>query len=65
MSYDHKLLCERISLRLRRNPNISLWELCKELRVSRRTMQQGVIAVKGERFSDLREDLLLARMRIS
>ena len=62
MSYDHRLLCEQLSLRLHRYPSISLHELSKQLRVSRRTLQRAVIAVKGKRFRDLQEELLLARV---
>src|SRR5436190_15056300 len=62
VSYDHRLLCERISLSLHRNPSISLRELSKELGASRRTVQCAVIDIKGKRFRDLREEFLLARV---
>jgi AraC-like DNA-binding protein len=36
--------------------------LSKELGISRRTIQCVVIAVKGKRFRDLREEIFLARV---
>src|SRR5216110_2547788 len=63
MSYDPTLLYERISSSLHQNPSLSLEELSRELRVSRRTIQNTVIAVTGKKFRDLREELLLARFR--
>lgn len=62
MSYDHRLLYERMYLSLHRNPSISLRDLCRELGVGRRTLQCAVIAVKGKRFRDLRGELLLAKV---
>jgi len=56
------LLSERVALSLFGNPSISLQELSKELGVSRRTMQRAVIDVKGKRFRDLQDELLLARV---
>lgn len=63
MSYEPTLLFRRISLRLQRNPSLSLEELSRELHVSRRTIQNTVITVKGQKFRDLREQLLLARFQ--
>src|SRR6266853_6580947 len=63
MSYDPKLLYERISLSLRQNLSLSLEELSQELRVSRRTIQNTVIVVTGKKFRDLREEFLLARFQ--
>ncbi len=63
MSYDHRLLCKRISLSLQRNPSSSLQELSRELRVSRRTIQNAVHSVTGKTFRDLRGEILLARIK--
>ena len=63
MSYDPTLLYERICLSLHRNPSLSLEELSRELRVSRRTIQNTVIAVTAKKFRDLRKELLLARFQ--
>ena len=63
VSYDHRLLCERITRSLHGNPSISLRELCRELRVSRRTIQNAVNEVKGKSFRDLREEVLLLRVK--
>ena len=62
MSYDHRLLCERVALRLQRKPNSSLRELSRELHVSRGTIQNAVNAVTGKKFRELREELLLMRL---
>src|SRR5215831_8904705 len=59
VSYDRRLLCERISLSLHRKPSTSLRELSQELRVSRRTIQNTVITIQGKKFRDLRNELLL------
>jgi AraC-like DNA-binding protein len=63
MSYDPTLLYERIFLSLQQNPRFSLEELSQELHISRRTIQNTVIAVTGKKFRDLREELLLARFK--
>lgn len=62
MSSDHALLYQAISLSLHRNPSISLWELSRQLRVSRRTLQRAVCSITGKRFRELREEILLARV---
>ena len=63
MSYDHRLLYERVSLCLRRKPNSSLKDVSQELRVSRRTIQNAVVEVTGKKFKDLRDDLFLAKVK--
>ena len=63
MSYDRSLLCARIFEALDKNPSSSLQELAGLLRVSRRTIQNAVIAVTGMKFKDLREEILLARFQ--
>ena len=60
MSYDPTLLYEWISVSLYQNPSLSLEELSQELSVSRRTIQNTVIAIAGKKFRDLRKELLLA-----
>lgn len=62
MSYDHRLLCERVSLSLHRNPNSSLTELSRELHLSRTTLQSAVIEVTGKKFKALRDELFLAKV---
>lgn len=62
MSYDHRLLCERVSLSLYCNPNSSLTELSRELHVSRTTLQSAVIEVTGKKFKALRDELFLAKV---
>ena len=63
MSYDPTLLYERIFLSLQQNPSLSLEELSGDLHVSRRTIQNIIIAVAGKKFRDLREEFLLARFK--
>ena len=62
MSYDHSLLFNRVTLTLQTNPCCSLRELSRELHVTRRTIQNAVIAVTGKKFTELRKELLLARI---
>src|SRR5437016_7460787 len=63
MSYDHRLLCKRIAVSLRRNPSSPLGKLSPELRVSRRTIQNAIHSVTGRTFRDLRGEILLARIK--
>jgi AraC-like DNA-binding protein len=63
VSYDHRLLGERISQSLHRNPGFSLGELSRELRVSRRTLQNVVNISTGRTFRDFREDVLVERAK--
>lgn len=63
MSYDRKLLFNRIIAALRRNPCCSLRELSRELQVSCRTIQNAIRAVTGKKLRDLREELLLVRIK--
>ena len=57
------VLFSRITLTLQGNPCCSLGELSRELRVSRRTIQNAVDAVTGKKFRDLRDELLLAKIK--
>ena len=63
MSYDHRLLFEQVSLNLNRNPGLSLRKLARQLRISRRTIQNVVSAFAGKRFSDLRDEIMLAKVQ--
>ena len=45
------------------DPCRSLSDLSQELQVSRRTIQNAVNVVAGRKFRDLREDLLLAKIK--
>ena len=63
MSYDHGLLFNKVALGLQDNPCRSLRELSLELHVSRRTIQNAIIAVTHKKFTKLREELLLARIK--
>ena len=63
MSYDHMVLFSRITLTLQGNPCCSLGELSRELRVSRRTIQNAVTAVTDKKFMYLRDELLLVRIK--
>ena len=63
MSYDHTLLCKRVSLSLQSNPNSSLTELSRELHVSRTTLENAVTEVTGKKFRDLRDELFLGKVK--
>jgi len=59
MSYDHRWLCERISLGLHRNPSSSLRELSRELGVSQRTIERSVFITFGKTFRELCKEIRL------
>ena len=63
MSYNHKLLSEKVSSFLHQSPSVSLGCLCRELGVSRRTIQTAVSAATGKKFSQLREEVLVTKVR--
>jgi AraC-like DNA-binding protein len=63
VSYDHRLLYERISVSLHRNPSYSLRALSQELCVSRRTIEKAFSTTTGKTFRDFREDTLVERVR--
>lgn len=48
---------------LESNPCCSLGKMSRKLRISRRTIQNIVKAITGKRFRDLREELLLVRIK--
>ena len=63
MSYDCRLLCERVSLSLHRNPSFSLGKLSRELHASQRTIEKAIIAATGKTFRHLREEIMVERVR--
>jgi AraC-like DNA-binding protein len=63
MSYDHRLLCEWVSLSLNRDPSSSLGKLSREFRVGQRTIEKAIIAASGKTFRDLREEIMIERVR--
>jgi AraC-like DNA-binding protein len=63
MSYDYRLLFEGISLSLCRNPCHSLEVLSRELRISRRTIQNVIITMTGKNLRALRKEILITRVR--
>lgn len=63
MYYDHRLLCERVYRGLRCNPNTSLKNISQELGVSRRTIQNVLIAVTGKKFRELQKETLFAKVQ--
>lgn len=62
-SYTQRQLFSRITLSLQSKPHCSLAELSRELRVGRRTIQNAVSAVTGKRFRDLRDEVLLEKVK--
>ncbi|SRR6266700_5826887 len=64
MSYaHHKLLLDAILLHLHRTPCSSLGDLSQELRVSRRTLERAIDVAAGRTFRNLREEILVERVR--
>jgi AraC-like DNA-binding protein len=63
VSYEPRLLFDRIILALQGNPRCSLEGLSRELHVSCRTIQNAVNEITGKKFRDLREELLLVRIK--
>src|SRR5437879_6342811 len=57
------VLFNRITLTLQGNPCSPLGELSRELRVSRRTIQNAVAAITGRKFRELRDELLLVKIK--
>lgn len=62
-SYNRRLLFKRITLTLQSKPHCSLAELARGLGVSRRTIQNAVNVVTGKKFKDLRNEVLLERVK--
>ena len=63
MSYDYRLLFERVAIRLQRNPSSSLRKLSRDLRVGRRTIQKAVNVVTGKKFRILKDEFLLKMVK--
>src|SRR5438874_10771467 len=63
MSYDPKLLFERISACLQQNPRKTLEELSQNLRVSKRTIKKTVRLATGGNFRRYRENVLMERVK--
>jgi transcriptional antiterminator len=57
VSYDHARLLKRIAFALEADPYRSLSKFARELRLSRRTIQNAVNLVTRKKFRDLREKL--------
>jgi AraC-like DNA-binding protein len=64
MSYDSKLLFERISGCLRGSPSTSLLSLSRSLQVSRQTIGKVIRVSTGGTFKLLRNEILLAQVRL-
>jgi AraC-like DNA-binding protein len=63
MSYDHRLLFGEICLCLQRNPCCTLAALSTQLHVSSRTIQKAIFINSGKSLRELREEILIARLR--
>jgi AraC-like DNA-binding protein len=63
LSYDPRILFDSISRCLKQNPSISLGTLSQQLQLSRRTIQKTVVVACGKNFRDLREEVLIARVK--
>jgi transcriptional regulator GlxA family with amidase domain len=63
MYYNHRLLFNRITQTLQDKPCRSLPELARELQVSRRTIQNSVKKITGKKFRDLRDEVLLGKVK--
>jgi AraC-like DNA-binding protein len=57
------LLFSRVTVALQGNPCYPLKKLSRELQVSCRTIQNAIRAVTGKKLRDLREELLLVRVK--
>lgn len=63
MSYDPKLLFERISISLQENPCLLLRELSQRINVSERTIKNAVQSSTDRNFRCLRDEFLLMRVK--
>jgi transcriptional regulator GlxA family with amidase domain len=63
MSYNHNLIFDFISKRLRDNPATSIQYLATELGVAYRTIEKVVFAETGKSFRTLREEVLLTKVK--
>ena len=60
---EHKFILNAILLSLHRSPSRLLGEFARELRVSQRTIEKAIIAASGKTFRELREEILVERVR--
>ena len=63
MSYHSKLLFESILASLDESPSRTLVDISQRLRVSRRIIEKAISASTGGTFKQLREEMLLTRVR--
>ena len=63
MSYDPRMLFEKISTVLNENPRKTLEELAQSLHVSKRTIKKTVRLSTGENFRRYREEVLMSRVK--
>lgn len=61
--YEAKFLWDAILLRLAGTPSGLLGEFSRELSVSQRTIEKGIIIASGKTFRKLREEILVERVR--
>jgi AraC-like DNA-binding protein len=62
MPSDTRLLFAQLSVRLEEIPSRSLMDLSREFQVSSRTIQHSIAMMTGRKFSDFKDDLLIARL---
>lgn len=63
MSSRQDLLLNAVIRQLNRAPFTPLWELARELHVSTRTLQNVIKLATGKTFRNLRDELLLGRVK--
>jgi AraC-like DNA-binding protein len=62
VSYNYELLFEKINFCMRRNPCVSVEDMSKELKVSRRTIQEIIAFRAVKPYSSLRQEILIAKV---
>ena len=63
MSYEYNLLADAVLRSLRQARPPLLGELTRDLHVSRRTLENAVTITTGKTFRDVREELLVERVK--
>ncbi len=63
MSHKHQLLLNAVFHQLSRAPSCQLGDLSRELCVSRRTIEIAVSITTGKTFRDVREEMLVERVK--
>jgi AraC-like DNA-binding protein len=63
MSYDHRLLSDKVFSYLQRKPCSSLGDISRELHISPRTIQKVACTTAGKKFSELRAEILVAKVK--